>query len=109
MAARKEAQVGEKFNFLKTQDYFAKIYFSCPEIPIKFKRCMLGAETWTVYTRISALKKCINGMKIEPWRCCVGMCVCVIVCVCDSVCVCLSNGFGLFRVLSAISSIKNDF
>jgi hypothetical protein len=62
MAARKEGQVGEKFNFLKTQDYFAKIYFSCPEIPIKFKLCMLEAETWTVYTRISALQKCITGM-----------------------------------------------
>jgi hypothetical protein len=62
---------------------------------------MLGAETWTVYTRISALKKCITGMKIKPWRCGV--------CVCDSVCVCLSNGFGLFGVLSAISSIKNDY
>jgi hypothetical protein len=31
------------------------------------------------------------------------------VCVCDSVCVFLSNGFGLFNVLSAISSIKNDY
>jgi hypothetical protein len=28
---------------------------------------------------------------------------------CGHVCLCLSNGFGLFGVLSAISSIKNDF
>jgi hypothetical protein len=44
---------------------------------------MLGAETWTVYTRISALQKCITGMKIEPWRC--GVCVIVCVCVCLTV------------------------